>query len=158
MNQIVVTEKVTDAHWQLYLMADPEKQAVMAYLQRARKFEIDNPEGKPIAEMMLLPTRPATCEIVNLAVTPEHRHHGLAKNLISFAKDYAREFHYQLLEVGTATTSFGPLALYQQAGFRVVGVDQGFFTTHYQKQITENGIPVRDMLRLAFTAEPENHQ
>ena len=37
---------------------------------------------------------------------------------------------------------------YQKCDFRVVGVDQNFFTIHYDKEITENGLVLRDMIRL----------
>lgn len=148
MSSIIPTGKITEKHWQLYLMADPEKAVVMRYLQRAKKFEIDDPTGNPIASLMLLMTRPGTVEIINLAVNPTHRRHGLGKQLIDFAKSYAKEFHCRYLKVGTASTSFGPLGLYQSCGFRVVGIDRDFFTTNYQKSIIENGIQARDMLRL----------
>lgn len=148
MSEIIPTGQITDQHWQLYLMADPDRRMVMKYLQRAKKFEIDDQEGQPIASLMLLMTRPGTVEIINLAVNPKYRRRGLAKELIAFAQQYALEFHCQNLVVGTASTSFGPLALYQSCGFRVVGIDQDFFITNYQKPLSENGIRVRDMLRL----------
>lgn len=153
MTKIIPTEKITAEHWQLYLMADPEKAAVMKYIQRTKKFEIDTPNGEPIASLMLLKTRPGTVEIINLAVDPAHRRHGLASQLIDFAEQYAHEFHCRRLVVGTASTSFGPLALYQRNGFRVVGVDRDFFTANYTKPIVENGITVRDMLRLVKTMD-----
>lgn len=148
MSKIIPTGEITEKHWDLYLMADPEKDAVMKYFQRAKKFEIDAPTGNPIASLMLLMTRPGTVEIINLAVAPTHRRHGLAKQLVEFAESYAKEFHCRYLDVGTASTSFGPLALYQSCGFRVVGIDRDFFTTNYKQPIIEYGIQSRDMLRM----------
>lgn len=59
--------------------------------------------------------------------------------------------NYSIKDIGisiTGTTSFGQLYLYQKCGFRVVGVDQNFFTIHYDKEITENGLVLKDMIRL----------
>jgi protein-L-isoaspartate O-methyltransferase len=52
------------------------------------------------------------------------------------------------LEVGTG--SFGyQLAWYQRAGFRVFAVERDFFLDNYEEPIFEDGIQLKDMLRLA---------
>jgi ribosomal protein S18 acetylase RimI-like enzyme len=54
------------------------------------------------------------------------------------------------LEVGTGNSSIGQLALYQKCGFRITGIDYNYFIRHYDEPIFENGIPCRDMIRLAI--------
>ncbi|MNW16937.1 putative N-acetyltransferase YvbK [compost metagenome] len=48
------------------------------------------------------------------------------------------------------------LYLYQKCGFRIVGVDVDFFVRHYEEAIEENGIPCRDMIRLAMDIHHEH--
>jgi hypothetical protein len=46
--------------------------------------------------------------------------------------------------------SINQLALYQNMGFRIAGVDVDFFTRNYPEAIVENGIVCRDMIRLKY--------
>ena len=45
-------------------------------------------------------------------------------------------------------TSLGQLYLYQKCGFRVFEFDQDFFTIHYDDEIIENHLILKDMIRL----------
>jgi hypothetical protein len=50
--------------------------------------------------------------------------------------------------VGTASSGTRQLAFYQRCGFRVSHVERDFFTTEkgYPADLSENGIPTRDMV------------
>lgn len=62
----------------LLLEADPDWQHVLAYLSEVKIFVISNDRRDVIAELCLL-QRGDEAEIINLAVTKEHRGFGLAK-------------------------------------------------------------------------------
>lgn len=98
---------------------------------------------------VLLPTRPHTVELVNVAVSEGQQGKGFGKQLVMHAIREAGKEGYQTIEIGTGNSSIGQLALYQKCGFRVVGVDADFFIRHYSEEIFENGIQCRDMIRLS---------
>lgn len=132
----------------LLLLADPSRQIVEEYLNRGSCFVAE--DGKVIIGVfVLLPTRPGTVELVNIAVAEGCQGEGVGKRLVLAAIDEARSTGYKTLEIGTGNSSIGQLALYQKCGFRIVGVDRDFFIKHYTEEIFENGIPCRDMIRLS---------
>ncbi|EXJ14911.1 acetyltransferase, GNAT family [Imhoffiella purpurea] len=58
------------------------------------------------------------------------------------------------LEVGTGTFGY-QLAFYQREGFRVDAIEKDFFLSNYDGPIYEDGIQLKDMLRLALDLEVE---
>lgn len=133
---------------ELLLLADPSRKLVEEYIKRGKCFisEIDN---HIIGVYVLLPTRPETVELVNIAVVEEMHGKGIGRQLVSHAIQTARSGGYKTIEVGTGNSSIGQLALYQKCGFRIVSVDIDFFIRHYLEEIYENGIQCRDMVRLS---------
>ncbi|WAH39140.1 GNAT family N-acetyltransferase [Alicyclobacillus dauci] len=107
----------------LLLLADPSSEVIESYVHRGRCFiaELNN---RVAGVSVLIDTRPQTIELVNLAVTPEEQGKGIGKQLVLHAIELARSDHYKTIEVGTANTSIGQLAMYQKCGFRIVGVDR----------------------------------
>ncbi|UHA75750.1 GNAT family N-acetyltransferase [Paenibacillus sp. 481] len=132
----------------LLLLADPSTRIVEGYLKRGQCFVAEG-EGCIVAVHVLLPTRPDTIELVNVAVSERHQGKGVGKQVVRAAIEKAKQLGYATIEVGTGNSSTGQLALYQKCGFRIVGVDLDFFTRHYDEEIVENGIPCRDMIRLS---------
>ncbi|MCM3079953.1 GNAT family N-acetyltransferase [Brevibacillus invocatus] len=132
----------------LLLLADPSEKLVEEYLKRGECFvaELDQ---RIVGTYVLLPTRPETVELVNLAVDEESQGKGIGKSLVHHAIQLARESGYKTIEIGTGNSSVGQLALYQKCGFRITGVDRDFFLRHYEEEIYENGIQVVDMIRLS---------
>lgn len=133
---------------ELLLLADPSRKLVEDYLTRGECFVIEV-DGSIIGEYVLLPTRPDTIEIVNIAVDENFQGNGIGKKLVNDAIKRANEKRYKTIEIGTANSSIGQLLLYQKCGFRIVGVDRDFFIRHYNEKISENGIKVIDMVRLS---------
>ncbi|WP_270172139.1 GNAT family N-acetyltransferase [Paenibacillus sp. SYP-B4298] len=132
----------------LLLLADPSQELVQDYLTRGECYvsEMDN---EIVGVYVLLPTRPETVELVNVAVTESMHGKGIGKKLVLHAIEAARSKGYKTIEIGTGNSSVGQLALYQKCGFRIVGVDVDFFLRHYSEEIHENGIQCRDMIRLS---------
>jgi len=137
-----------DSPIKLLLLADPSQKLVEDYLKRGECFlaEINH---QIVGVYVLLPTRPETVELVNVAVTEKLHGKGIGKQLVSHAIETARSSGYKTIEIGTGNSSIGQLALYQKCGFRIVGVDFDFFIRHYAEEIYENGIQCRDMIRLS---------
>jgi len=132
----------------LLLLADPSRKLVEEYLERGDCYiaEVDN---QVVGVYVLLPTRPETVELVNIAVAEIHQGEGIGKLLVMDAIKTAKGKKYKTIEIGTGNSSAGQLALYQKCGFRITGIDTDFFIRHYREEIFENGIQCRDMIRLA---------
>ncbi|OMP68318.1 GNAT family N-acetyltransferase [Domibacillus epiphyticus] len=133
----------------LLLLADPSRTLIEDYVRRGTCFLTES-NDQIIGVYVLLPTRPETIELVNVAVSETHHGMGIGKRLVTDAIQKARSGGYRTIEVGTGNSSLGQLALYQKCGFRITGVDRDFFIKHYSEEIFENGIQCRDMIRLSL--------
>ena len=133
----------------LLLLADPSRELVEEYLKRGECF-IAEADKQILGVYVLLPTRPNTVELVNIAVAEQCQSRGIGKRLVMDAIQTAKTKGYKIIEVGTGNSSIGQLALYQKCGFRITDVDFDFFVKHYSEEIFENGIQCRDMVRLSL--------
>lgn len=133
----------------LLLLADPSRLIVESYMHRGVGF-VAEANSAIVGVYELLPTRPSTVELVNVAVTESMHGRGIGKKLVQHAIQTSREARYRTIEVGTGNSGIGQLALYQKSGFRIVGVDLDFFARHYDEDIYENGIRCRDMIRMSM--------
>ena len=134
--------------FELLLLADPSKEIVEAYVNRGDCYVAERNE-RIVCVYVLLPTRPGTVELVNVAVVEEQQSRGLGKQLVMNAIMIAKTKGYKTIEIGTGNSSIGQLALYQKCGFRITSVDIDYFIKHYPEEIFENGIQCRDMIRLS---------
>ncbi|SEA98388.1 Acetyltransferase (GNAT) family protein [Thalassobacillus cyri] len=134
---------------ELLLEADPSRKLVVEYVQRG-DCRVAESDGNTIGVYVLLPTRPGTVELVNIAIAESHRGKGLGKQLVMDAIQVAKSRGFQTMELGTGNSSVDQLALYQKCGFRMVSVEADFFIRHYEEEIYENGIQCRDMIRLSL--------
>lgn len=141
-------EKQEKVPLELLLLADPSKFIVEDYVAKGECFIAEN-EEQIIGVYVLLPTRPQTVEIVNVAVAEDYQGKGIGKLLVSHAIRVAKTQGYKTIEIGTGNSSIGQLALYQKCGFRIVSVDHNYFIKHYSEEIYENGIQCIDMIRLS---------
>ncbi|MGC6767396.1 GNAT family N-acetyltransferase [Enterococcus sp. LJL51] len=146
---IHLTKELTKQHYQLLLEADPSKKLVDDYTKRGQVYTISDADCL-IGIIVLLPTRPDTLEIVNLAVNELYRKQGYAQQLITHAFTTAKKHGYKTIEIGTGSTSLNQLYLYQKCGFRMTGIDKDFFIRHYDKPIIENNLQLKDMVRLSL--------
>ncbi|MFJ5623943.1 GNAT family N-acetyltransferase [Peribacillus loiseleuriae] len=133
----------------LLILADPSRELVEEYINRGECF-VAELEEQIIGVYVLLPTRPGTMELVNLAVAEKQHGKGIGRKLVTHAIQHARAQGYKTIEIGTGNSSIGQLALYQKCGFRINGIDRDFFIKHYKEEIFENGIQCRDMIRLSL--------
>ncbi|WP_375178682.1 GNAT family N-acetyltransferase [Enterococcus rotai] len=142
-------QELQAVHYDLLLLADPDKHLVEDYVKRSICFEaiFDDAAAGILA---LLPTRPETLEIVNIAVDKTYQGQGIGEELLQFALSYAKNNQYKTVEIGTGSTSFGQLYLYQKCGFRMTSIDRDFFIRHYEEEIVENKLILKDMVRLSI--------
>lgn len=134
--------------WELLLLADPSEKLVLEYVSRGKCF-IMNLEEIIIGTYVLIPTRPETVEIINVAVNEDYHGQGYGKQLVLHAIETAKRIGYKTIEIGTGNSGVVQLALYQKCGFRMTSIDRDFFVRHYDEPIFENGIQVIDMVRLS---------
>ncbi|TKI55747.1 GNAT family N-acetyltransferase [Brevibacillus antibioticus] len=132
----------------LLFLADPSVRLVKDYLQRGQCY-VAVLEDSIVGVYVLIPTRPDTIELVNVAVDEAHHGKGIGKKLVLHSIEVAKSLGYKTIEVGTGNSSVGQLALYQKCGFRMNWIDRDFFLRHYEEEIYENGIQVVDMVRLS---------
>ncbi|MEK5033919.1 GNAT family N-acetyltransferase [Paenibacillus sp. FSL R7-0302] len=132
----------------LLLLADPAPKLVKDYIARGQCF-VAEADQQVVGVYVLLPTRPETAELVNIAVGEEFQGRGIGKQLVNHAIQEAKHLGFKTLEIGTGNSSIGQLALYQKCGFRITGIDRDFFIRHYSEEIYENGMQVMDMIRLS---------
>lgn len=138
--------------YDLPLLADPSEEAVNEYMERGQCL-VARMDGEIVGVAVLIPTRPGTVEIVNIAVQEPLQGRGIGKLLIRRAIEAAREQGVRTIEIGTGNSSIHQLLLYQKCGFRMTGIDRDFFVRHYSEPIMENGIACRDMIRLSMDLE-----
>lgn len=133
---------------ELLLLADLSPKLVEDYVARGQCF-VAEADQQVVGVYVLLPTRPETAELVNIAVDEEFQGQGIGKQLVNHAIQEAKRLGFKTLEIGTGNSSIGQLALYQKCGFRITGIDKDFFIRHYSEEIYENGMQVVDMIRLS---------
>lgn len=134
---------------ELLLLADPSRSAVDDYVRRG-SCAVAELDGPIVGVCVLLPTRPHTAELVNVAVAESMHGRGIGKSLVRHAVGTARSLGYRRIEVGTGNSGMTQLALYQKCGFRITGVETDFFIKNYDEEIVENGIRCADMIRMAI--------
>lgn len=134
-------------HYELLSIADPNRKLVAHYLEHSVGFQMIE-EGKLVGVLVLTPINQTQIELKNISIATKLQHQGKAQFFIQFALKYAKQKNYQEMLVGTGSTSFVQLYLYQKMGFRCFDVKTNFFTDNYADPIFENGLQLHDMLML----------
>lgn len=152
---MMIIRKITKGEtppWALLLLADPSRAVVEEYVKSGNVY-VGEESGKSIAVYVLKETGEIVVEIMNVAVHEDFQGRGYGKQLISHAISEASKRGYAQVEIGTGNSSILQLKLYQQCGFRIIGIDFDYFTRNYDEPIVENGLLCRDMIRLCYTFE-----
>lgn len=142
-----------DAPMELLLLADPSEDRVRDYLYGSRCF-VAKIGHKIVGACVVHPIDVDAYELMNIAVSPDHQRSGYGTQLLTWVVDFVRRSGATQIEVGTG--SFGhQLAFYQRHGFRVTDIDRDFFVNNDPQPIIEDGIRLKDMLRLTPTFSSE---
>lgn len=128
-------------------LADGSAQQVRGYLNDGDLYvyrEIDAEVGA----VLVIPRDTGTVELKAVAVEASHQGRGVGRRMLRAVLDALRLRGVRHVVLGTASSSIGPLAFYQTAGFRFVGIERDYFREDrgYPRDLREDGIPVRDMV------------
>lgn len=150
MEDFKISRVTSDYPYDLLYLADPSREAVSYYLERGECW-CAALGGTVVGLYVLLPTRPFTAELVNLAVAEDFQNRGIGKRLIGHAVENARGQGYGKLEIGTGNPGIIQMSLYQKCGFRFEWIDRDFFPKHYPGSVVEDdGQECRDMIRMGM--------
>jgi ribosomal protein S18 acetylase RimI-like enzyme len=131
----------------LLLLADPSVKMVGKYIF-ASSVHVAVLAEQIVGVLALFSIDKNLIEIKNIAVAETHQGKGIGKKLLEYAIAEAKEKGFQDIQIGTANSSIGQLALYQKMGFEMERIIKSFFTDNYPEPMYENGILVRDMVVL----------
>lgn len=134
---------------ELLLMADPAEEIVREYVSRGSVYLLEK-DSRVIGVYVLVPARPETVELMNIAVDEDYQGQGFGKQLVEHAIAATKEQGYKIMDVGTASLGVEQLMFYQKCGFRMTAIDHDFFVKHYEEPIIINDIRLRDMVRLSM--------
>ncbi|MBN2344309.1 MAG: GNAT family N-acetyltransferase [Deltaproteobacteria bacterium] len=132
----------------MLLHADPSEKCIDRYLPGSKCFGVfveDELVGVCVANL----NDDDIWEIFNIVVIPEKQKQGFGKKLLEFVINYFEELGASSLELGTGTFGY-QLLFYQRAGFRVESIRKNFFIDNYSELIFEDGVQLKDMLRLCI--------
>lgn len=124
----------------LMLLADEQLDLVESYIDHGDMFALyDN----GLATICLVEkVDDETCEIRNIATSPDHQGHGYGKKMIEYLEDhYKNEFEYLLVGTGDSPKT---VPFYEHCGFHYAFKLNDYFTQHYDHPIFEKGIQLRD--------------
>lgn len=130
----------------LLLEADPSVERVNQYLKDSLCY-VAVRQNKIVGVCVLKPINKNKFELFNIAVLPENQKSGIGSQLLQFVLDRLKEKNIESVELGTGTFGY-QLAFYQRFGFRVDSILKDYFIINYDEPIFENGIQLKDMLRL----------
>lgn len=130
---------------ELFLIADPDIEVIKSYIEKSKCIVLEK-DNKVIGSYLLLPTKPHTVELINIAIKESEQWKGYGKKLVMHAVNMAKELGYTTIEVGTGNSSIMQLEFYQRCGFEIVGIDKDYFVRNYKEPIYENGVLCKDMI------------
>lgn len=148
--KIFAIDNDTTIPYDLLQLADPSQQQIEEYLPNSLCF-IAQQNTITIGVLVLHPLSDTTLEIKNIAVQTNEQGKGFGKKILQFAFEYSIKRNYKTVRICTGNSSIHQLALYQQLGFDIIGINRNFFTTHYPTPIIENDIPCRHLIILEKT-------
>lgn len=90
-------------------------------------------------------------EVLYVGVETAERGRGYGKGIMAALLDEARRRGINSVLVGTADAGLANIAFYQKCGFRIDSVRKDYFA-YFKEPVYENGIRIRDMLMLRWTA------
>ncbi|HEX5094875.1 MAG TPA: GNAT family N-acetyltransferase [Acidimicrobiia bacterium] len=109
-------------------------------------------DGGPRAAVLVIMLDDARAELRAVAVAETEQGKGLGTEIVERVFGALRERGVREVVVGTATSGVRQLAFYQRLGFRLTHIERDFFTVDngYPADLSENGIPTRDMVWMSM--------
>lgn len=133
----------------ILLLADPSEPRIRSYLPACECF-VARVDNAIVGACAALRKTALTYELMCIATSPAYQRSGIGAQLLARVIALCRQQGATALEVGTG--SFGyPLRFYQKHGFRVSQIERNFFVDHYDEPIVEDGVVLKDMLKLVLS-------
>lgn len=132
----------------ILLHADPSEDCINKYLSGSKCFGAFI-EGSLVGVCVTNLNQNNVWEIFNIVVLPEKQKQGIGTKLLKFVINYFKGIGEKQLELGTGTFGY-QLLFYQRLGFRVKSIRENFFIDNYSEPIYEQGVQLKDMLRLTI--------
>ena len=132
----------------MLLHADPSETCIEKYLPGSKCFGAFV-ENSLVGVCVTNSNEAGVWEIYNIVVIPEKQKQGIGTKLLKFSIRYFADIGETKLELGTGTFGY-QLLFYQRFGFRVKSIWENFFLDNYSDPIYENGVQLKDMLRLSL--------
>lgn len=143
-----IEEIIHEIPWDLFLLADPSREAIEKYLQKCHVY-VGKIQAQVVGGYIIKEKEKSEYELMNIAVYPAFQKQGWGTLLLKTLIEDLKKRGGKKLGVGTGTFGY-QLSFYQRVGFRVDSIDKDFFLKNYSTPIFENGIQHKDMLRLVL--------
>ena len=137
-----------DAYLPLLRLADESESHVRGYYQTGDLYALDDETGQPLGVVLATRAPDGSVELQAVAVAAARHGRGIGKRLLAAVLADLQARGVKRVFVGTGNSSIGPLAYYQKVGVRLLTIERDYFSPArgYPVGLTENGIPLRDMV------------
>jgi ribosomal protein S18 acetylase RimI-like enzyme len=134
----------------LLLLADDSETQVRTYMHQGDLFVLRGAHGEALGATLVILHGEGEAELKSVAVDRAWHGQGKGQQMLALVLAELRVRGIRRAVVGTGTSGIGQIAFYQKAGFRFWRIERDFFSPErgYPAGITENGIPLRDMVWL----------
>jgi GNAT superfamily N-acetyltransferase len=134
--------------WVPLLELADEPEPLRAYLDEGSLYGLVGPDDAPCAAILVIEDPPGIAELRAVAVAEAVQGQGVGTLMVNATLFVLAQRGIGRAVVGTASSGIRQLAFYQRCGFRLSHVERDFFTPEkgYPEDLTENGIPIRDMV------------
>ncbi|MBN2795678.1 MAG: GNAT family N-acetyltransferase [Clostridia bacterium] len=138
--EIIKIDSDRRAFMNLLLLADEQPELVEAYIDQGELFALYDQGLETICLVEQIDDE--TCEIKNIATTPEHQGHGYGKKMIEYLENYYKtQYNYILVGTGESPKT---VPFYENCGFNYAFRINDFFKNHYDHPIFEDGVELKD--------------
>lgn len=126
----------------LLLLADEQEDMIDRYLSRGVLYRARE-DGVTLSVCVVTDEGDGVFEVKNLAVDPAYQGHGIGRIMLEYvAQQYAGKG--RVLRVGTGAGTSNE-RFYERCGFVRTDTIPNFFIDHYDHEIIEDGVLLRDM-------------
>jgi ribosomal-protein-alanine N-acetyltransferase len=85
-------------------------------------------EGDELAGYLIVSRYVDAWHVMNVAVSPDHRRHGIAQTLLSHLFELTADDGRRGYTLEVRVSNDGAIALYERLGFRSSGIRRGYYT------------------------------
>jgi ribosomal protein S18 acetylase RimI-like enzyme len=132
----------------LFRLAEDSEPQLRSYYQDGELHVYRDAAGHTLGIVLVLPKGIEEVELKTVAIEAAVQGQGIGQQMVKAVLEELRRTRVRRVTVGTASCGIGQLAFYQKLGFRLWLIERDFFNADrgYASGITENRIPLRDMV------------